>query len=48
MAKIVGIGAKIRLPPKKQATPFPPLNLSQIGKVCPIIENKNIKNLNSK
>ena len=25
--------------PKKQATPFPPLNFNQNGKICPIIEN---------
>ena len=25
--------------PKKHATPLPPLNFNQIGKICPIIEN---------
>ena len=26
--------------PKKEATPFPPLNLSHIGNMCPITEKK--------
>ena len=47
MAKIVGMGIKIKFPPKKQATPFPPLNFSHIGKIWPIIETVKKINLYS-
>ncbi len=34
------MGAKIKKVPAAGAAPFPPLNFSQIGKTCPIMQMK--------